>query len=145
MDAAGGEESGDRWGGGGGGRVAEFSRTVLFQPPATLDQAREEVARPCRQEGNDRGRPEIRERDRGDPMLDEGRPPETVGTLSPGLPDQNDAARWQSSSKRPCRPRPIVSESMHPRRATLRSKGSSRGSMNVPIRSSSLGNAPTAR
>src|SRR3989454_12349953 len=34
---------------------------------------------------------------------------------------------------------------MHPRRATLRSKGSSRGSMNVPIRSSSLGNGPSAR
>src|SRR2546427_4926981 len=139
------DETGDRAREGEGERVAKVSRNGRFQTPAILDQAREEVARPCRQEGNDRGRPEIRERDRGDPMLDEGRPPETVGTLSPGLPDRNDAARWQSSSKRPCRPRPIVSESMHPRRATLRSKGSSRGSMNVPIRSSSLGNSPTAR
>src|SRR3989454_10976754 len=67
-------------------RVAEDFRNGLVPPPAILDQAREEVARPCRQEGNDRGRPEIRERDRGDRMLDEGRPPETVGTLSPGLP-----------------------------------------------------------
>src|SRR2546425_1105576 len=68
-----------------------------------------------------------------------------VAGVSPGLPDRNDAARWQSGSIRPCRPRAIVSESMHPRRATLRSRGSSMGSMNVPIRSSSLGNAPRGR
>src|SRR2546428_2301625 len=67
-------------------RVAEDFRNGLVPIPAILDQAREEVARPCRQEGNDRGRPEIRERDRGDRMLDEGRPPETVGTLSPDFP-----------------------------------------------------------
>src|SRR2546427_5954247 len=103
--AGGGGRARDR----GGGPAGEVFRPCRAPRPAILDQAREEVARPCRQEGNDRGRPEIRERDRGDPMLDEDRPPETVGTLSPGLPDRNDAARWQSSSKRPFRPRPIVS------------------------------------
>src|SRR3989449_7436868 len=126
-------------------RVAKVSRNGLVPFPAVLDQAREEVARPGRQEGNDCGRHEVRERDRGDRMLDDGGPLETDGALSPGLPDRNDAARWQSRSIRPCRPRPTVSESMPPRGATLRSRRSLKGSMNVPIRSSSLGNAPSAR
>src|SRR2546421_868590 len=125
-------------------RVAEDFRNGLVPFPAVLGQAREEVARPGRQEGNDWGRHEVGERDRRDRMLDDGGPLETDGALSPGLPDRNDAARWQSRSIRPCRPRPIVSESMPPRRATLRSRRSLKGSMNVPIRPSSLGNAPSA-
>src|SRR2546426_6475886 len=136
---------GNRPQGGEWGRLAKYPPSVGFPPPAVLDQAREEVARPGRQEGNDCGRHEVRERDRRDRMLDDGGPLETDGALSPGLPDRNDAARWQSRSIRPCRPRPIVSESIPPRGATLRSRRSLKGSMNVPIRSSSLGNAPSAR
>src|SRR2546427_409546 len=89
-----------------------------IQIPAAFDQVREEVTRPCRQEGEDRARHGIRERDRGDRTLDDGGPVETQRALSPGLPDRNDAARWQSGTIRPCRARPIASESMLPLDAT---------------------------
>src|SRR5207244_8051216 len=95
--------------------------------PAAFDQVRKEVTRPRREEGKDRARHEVRERDRGDRTLDDGGPVEALPALSPGLPDRNDAARWQFGSIRPCRPRPIVSESMHPRPASFRTIRSSVG------------------
>src|SRR5205807_8812328 len=104
----------------------------LIPSPAGLDQVREEVARPGHQEGDDRARHEVRERDRGNRTLDECGPLQTDGPLSPGIPDRNDTARWPSGSIRAWRRRPIVSESMFTRRATSGSRQSSAGSTNVP-------------
>src|SRR2546422_4952112 len=118
--------------------VPEDRRNGLFPTPAGLDQAREEVARPGHQEGDDRARHEVRQRDRGNRTLDECGTLQTDGPLSPGLPDRNDTARWQSGGIRAWR-RPIVSESILTCRATSGSRESSRGSTNVPTGSSSLG------
>src|SRR5256712_11429786 len=85
----------------------EYRRICLIPTPAAFDQVREEVARPSREEGEDRACHGIRERDRGDRTLDDGGPVEAQLALSPGLPDRNDAARWQSGTIRPCRARPI--------------------------------------
>src|SRR5213592_1725075 len=123
----------------------EDGRNGLIPVPAAFDQVREEVTRPRREEGEDYAGHGIRERDRADRTLDERGPVENQPALSPGLPDRNDAARWQFGSIRPCRPCPVVSECMLPRDATLRSRGSSMGSMNVPIRPSTLKIAPSAR
>src|SRR5206468_10312785 len=123
----------------------EDGRNGLIPVPAAFDQVREEVTRPRREEGEDYAGHGIRERDRADRTLDERGPVENQPALSPGLPDRSDAARWQFGSIRPCRPCPVVSECMLPRDATLRSRGSSMGSMNVPIRPSTLKIAPSAR
>src|SRR5207244_10378164 len=116
--------------------LTEAARDGAVRSPACLDQAREEVARPGHQEGDDRARHEVRQRDRGNRTLDECGTLQTDGPLSPGLPDRNDTARWQSGGIRAWR-RPIVSESILTSRATSGSRDSSRGSTNVPTRSSS--------
>src|SRR5437667_932550 len=116
----------------------EDGRNGLIPVPAAFDQVREEVTRPRREEGEDYAGHGIRERDRGDRTVDGGGPVEIQPALSPGLPDRNDAARWRFGSIRPCWPPPSYRNLCLPGHATLRSKGGSRGSINVPIRSSSL-------
>src|SRR5207244_8535727 len=96
--------------------VTEDRRNGLIPIPAGLDRAREEGARPGQQEGDERARHEVGERDCGNRTLDECGPLQTDGPLSPGIPDRNDTARWPSGSIRAWRPRPIVSESMFTRR-----------------------------
>src|SRR2546422_7996809 len=114
--------------------VTEDRRNGSIPIPAGLDQAREEVARPGDQEGDDRARHVVRQRDRGNRTLDECGPLQTDGLLSPGPPDRNDTARWQTGGIRAWR-RPIASESIITCPATSCFRESSRGSTNVPTRS----------
>src|SRR5207245_10122952 len=87
--------------------VTEERRNGLIPIPAGLDQAREEVARPGHQEGDDRARHEVGERDCGNRALDECVPLQTDGPRSPGIPDGNDTARWPFGRLRAWRDRAI--------------------------------------